>query len=124
MKNFLKKNIIPLLILAFGLILMFCGTLFIWLLPVGSMVTGGVLIFYAIRFRKKFVALQDEVDSSVFDARTLDYDEDVYVMGDTRGKPKAKTFFERVNAQTPVIIFGFIGLALVILGIITIFRLI
>lgn len=63
-------------------------------------------MFFATVLRKKYKKIEDEpIDNNYFDARKLDYDEEVYYIGnaDDRRKEIGKSFLSKVALNAPSI---------------------
>jgi len=120
MKKFWKNNLFTLLLVFAGILCIFLGTIFVILMPIGMLILAVPMIILTIRCKKKYDKIKntDNESKNIFDATKLDYDEEVYYIGDgSEKKEHIKGAFSKFNAINPVIIFGFLSIALIIMGI-------
>lgn len=122
MKEFFKKNFVVIILFLVALVcylLTFVSTVF---LPIATFFTGIPMIILAIRSKKKYNTLKEKVDNSedYFDATSIDYDEDIYYVGESNKRVvNAKGFLNRMNSLGPVIIYSILGVAFIFFGIIS-----
>lgn len=119
MKKFWKNNLCTLLLVFAGIVCLFLGTFFVILLPVGMLILAIPMIILTIRCKKKYDKMKNvDENKNIFDATKLDYDEDVYYVGEkSEKKDHIKGAFSKLNAINPMIIFGFLSVAFVIMAI-------
>jgi uncharacterized membrane protein len=119
MKTFLKKNWLVLLLCLVGALILFLGSIFNILLPIGMLVLAVPMGIWTVRSKKKYDKMKNIDESKyIFDATKLDYDEEVYFVGnESEKKVRTKNIFAKFNAVYPVIIFGFLCVAFVIMAI-------
>ncbi|NCB48341.1 MAG: hypothetical protein EOM55_01740 [Clostridia bacterium] len=119
MKKFWKNNLYTLILVFAGIICLFLGTFFVILLPIGMLILAVPMLLLAIRCKKKYDKMKTvDENKDIFDATKLDYDEEVYYVGKTSQKKEhIKGVFSKFNAINPVIIFGFLSVAFVIMAI-------
>ena len=121
MKDFFKRNLYVIIFSFAGFICLFLGTFFAILLPVGTLVLSVPMIILTIKSKKKYDNLKNySGEENIFDATKLDYDEEVYYIGGDKNEKKnqIKGAFSKFNAMNPIIIFGFLSIALIIMSII------
>ena len=92
-------------------------------LLIGSIALGSLCLYFAHKCRKKYNSLKEYDDSDQYvDARLLDYDEDIYYIGDPdkRNKTQAigKNFFSKMNAMLPTVTFSLFGVGLIFIALV------
>lgn len=125
MKNFLKKHIFSIILISIALVLMVLGTVTVYCLLAGCVVLGiAFLNFGRLSYAKYKEALDYSEEDDYFDATKLDYDEEVYYIGNPN-KPKKeirKKTLAKLNAKGPALGLYFIGIAFISVAVITVLR--
>ena len=106
MKNFLKRNIILLVLFFVSIVLLLLGSLSVVFLILSCTVFGITFLIVAIRTRKKYKEIKDySYEDDIIDMTKYDYDEEVYFVGDMtkRKKEVGKTMIKRLTFSAPVI---------------------
>ena len=104
---------------------MFLAVLSLYFAIVACIIFGVISIYFAIILRKKYKKMEDEPeDKDYFDATKLDYDEDVYYIGDANSRKKqvGKTFFSKVSVNAPAIALFLLGFGFLSIGIVTLIK--
>ena len=104
---------------------MFLSVLSIFCAFVGCILFGIVSIYFGVVLRKKYKSLEDEPEEELyFDATKLDYDEDVYFIGDnsTRTKKIGKNFVQRIALNSPSIGLFILGIGFLSIAIVSLIR--
>jgi len=119
MKDFFKKYLLIILLIIAGIFCLFLGTILGIFLPIGMLVLAVPMGILAIKSKKKYDTLKNyDEKEDIFDATKLDYDEEVYYVGKTtEKKQQMKGALSKLNAINPVIIFGFLCVAFIIMSI-------
>jgi len=132
MKNFLKKYLWLIITLIVEIILFVAGTIFFPCLILATFSSGIIILFFAGKSKQKLNDLkdksEDEEDSRFFDATKLDFDEDIYYLGEGDKSAKIKSFgksiFSKLSIKMPTIILSIFGVALIcfsLIGLVKIF---
>lgn len=119
MKSFLKKNLYIVILIIAGIFCIFLGTFLAILLPIGLLLLAVPMAILTVKSKRKYDKLKniDESDN-IFDATKLDYDEEIYYIGEkSERNNQIKGAFSKFNAINPVIVYGFLCVAFVIMSI-------
>ena len=125
MKNFLKKNAILLILSAVAVVCLFLGTVSKVFLIGSSAIISVVFGFLAIKLKKRYkAALEYDESDDYFDARSFDYEEDIYYVGTTsRTRKQIKGKLGSFEARVPYITCLFVSVFGAIMSIYMIIRL-
>lgn len=125
MKNFLKRNAILLVLSLVATISLFLGGVSKIFLIVASLLVSVVFGILAIRLKKKCQdVLEYDESKDYFDARSFDYEEDIYYIGTTsKAKHEIKSKIGRLEARAPYITCLFVSIFGIIISIYMVIRL-
>lgn len=92
---------------------------------------GIFLLIFAINSKKKHDRIREEIenkpDESIFDARTLDFDEDIYYLPQNAPTYKhrlRKGFLSKFNFYLPTTMCFLFGIGMIILSVTILFKII
>lgn len=119
MKTFFKKNLYIIILLSAGVLCLFLTPIFAILMPISMVIFATPMIILAVRYKKIYNKMKViDTKQNYFDATKLDFDEDVYYIGtQSEKKIRLKAIASKYKASYPVIIFGFLALALISIAI-------
>jgi len=126
MKKFFKKNWLILLFFFIGFILFVLGMLFEIFLLIACLIFGVLFFIIATRLRRK---QKDDLDYSYeddyFDATQLDYDEEIYYIGDPNKQRKevGKSVFKKLAFSAPVIFLYLLAIGFLSMSVLSVLRL-
>ncbi len=114
MKNFIKKYLWLILLIAISFLLITISVLWMGFFVIGAFVISISFFVLAWRAKQRYESLRDFTEEDLYiDARKFDYDEDVYYIGTNSKTTKGikKNFFSKFNAKMPMVICVIMGLA-------------
>lgn len=121
--NFFKKNWIVLAIFGLALLLFVLGFLSAYLIVAGSLILGLLCYYLMAKYKSKYnEAKKVDPSKDYFDARSLDYDEDVYYIGENEKKSRMESSWARFKTLSPTILYGVVGTMLIAFGLALLFR--
>ena len=126
MKKFFKKNWIILLFFFIGFILSVLGMLSVVFLLIACLIFGVLFFVIASRLRKKQKEQMDyNYEDDYFDATELDYDEEVYFIGDSSKQRKevGKSVLKKLAFSAPVIALYLLGAGFISMSVLSVIRL-
>ena len=113
MKNFFKKNLWCIILVLIGVVLMFLSAIIVYFAIIACVIFGVLCFYYATILRKKYKSLESlPEDENIFDATKLDYDEEVYYIGEpnNRRKKVGKNLVSKISIHAPSIALYLLGL--------------
>lgn len=125
MKNFFKKNLWCIILLLIGIVLMFLSTIVIYCALVACVIFGIICFYYATKLRRKYKNLEVlPQNENIFDATKLDYDEEVYYIGNpnTKRNVVGKNFITKISVHAPSIALYLLGSGFFSVSLITLIR--
>ena len=127
MKKFFKNNLAYIIWFAACLAIMALGVIFSVALIVGAVGMGVLFLVFAVKSKHRYEDLKAESadNNDYFDATKVDYDEDVYYIGNPNDRRKkiGKSAISKFGALVPTIAFALIGLGLIIMSLTFVFKL-
>ena len=120
MKKFFKKNLWLFILLFIGIALALLSAISFYFLLVACIIFGVISLTFAIKLRKKYKTIEEMPDDvNIFDARELDYDEDIYYFDvESKNKKIGKSFLSKISLNAPsiglfLLGFGFFSISIV-----------
>lgn len=120
---FFKRNWIIFALVGLAILLLFLGFLTTYCIVAGCLILSGTSFYLFARFKAKYnESKKVDANKDIFDARKLDYDEDVYYVGDGQKKAQLKLGWSQFSALMPTIFFAILGIMCCSFAIALIFR--
>ncbi len=122
-KTFFVKNLWCFIFIIIGVVLVALGMISVYFMLVALALFGAVFIRFGVLLRRKYLEQKNySYDEDYFDARKIDYDEEVYYIGspEKRKKEIGKNFFAKLSSQAPSVGLFMLGFACYFLIITTI----
>ncbi len=121
--NFFKKNWIVIAVLGVAILLFFLGFISAYFIVAGSLIAGFLCYYLMSKYKSKYNEVKnDDPSKEYFDARRIDYDEDIYYIGDDEKKSQIKSSWARFKTLSPTVLFGLIGTMFIVFGFALLFR--
>ncbi len=109
--SFLKKNWIILTAMLVTILLFILSVVSMYFLVAGCLVLAVLCFVFFAKFRAKYIEIKNvDPKKDYFDARKIDYDEDVYYVGDGEKKTKMKRSFAQYYTLLPMVFFAIVGI--------------
>ena len=122
-KTFLKKNWLILTLTGVAILLLILGTLSTYLMVAGFFMLSAISFYFFAIFKSKYRKTKEvDLKKDYFDARELDYDEDVYYVGEGQKKSQLKHSWSQFSTFSPMIIFALLGIMNISFGLALLFR--
>lgn len=119
MGKFFKNNIIEIVLFVIALVLYLLSFNFFVCFSISCFCIGSALLLIFFKQRKKQIKKEEQqvIDNKIFDATKLDFDEDIYCVGNPKlAMPQKKGKLSKFSSTMPLVIFCSIAVAFFLVG--------